>query len=198
MADRKASPETNETTTSNDKLQQAIERAERAEAELARLKAGAGREPALEVEAAASGIDREAIDGDGEEDGEAALRKDSMMAHLMDSLDAGKDIGHYGRLVFAMVARHFLPGEEVVGWLTRDPDFSEEQAVLMLRQVEGRDYNPPKRERILAWQAEQEFPILPNPEDPDCGNLYRNLKFPDSIYHHIEEYQEHKIHSESV
>ena len=30
------------------------------------------------------------------------LRKDEMMAHLLDSLDQGKDIGHYGRLVFAM------------------------------------------------------------------------------------------------
>ena len=30
------------------------------------------------------------------EGGEAELRKDSMMAHLLDSLEAGKDIGHYG------------------------------------------------------------------------------------------------------
>jgi len=58
--------------------------------------------------------------------------------------------------------------------------------------VEGRDYNPPKRERILDWQRQQEFPILPHPEDPDCGNLYRNLKFPEEIYQHIEEYQEAK------
>jgi len=34
------------------------------------------------------------------------LRKNDMMAHLLDALDAGNDIGHYGRLVFAMVARH--------------------------------------------------------------------------------------------
>ena len=118
------------------------------------------------------------------------LRKDSMMVHLLDSLEAGKDIGHYGRLVFAMVARHFMPEDEVVGYLTRDRDFSEEQAVLMMRQVESRDYNPPKRERILEWQGQQEFPILPNPEDPDCGNLYRNLKFPEAVYEHIGHYQE--------
>jgi hypothetical protein len=121
------------------------------------------------------------------------LRKDSMMAHLLDSLEAGKDIGHYGRLVFAMVARHFLPEDEVVGWLTRDKDFSEEQAEVMMRQVESRDYNPPKRERIVEWQAQQEFPILPNPEDPDCGNLYRNLKFPEAVYEHIGHYQEEKM-----
>jgi len=127
------------------------------------------------------------------EGGEEALRKDSMMAHLLDSLEAGKDIGHYGRLVFAMVARHFLPEDEVVGWLTRDKDFSEEQAEVMMRQVESRDYNPPRRERIVEWQAQQEFPILPNPEDPDCGNLYRNLKFPEAVYEHIGHYQEEKI-----
>jgi hypothetical protein len=115
------------------------------------------------------------------------------MAHLLDSLEAGKDIGHYGRLVFAMVARHFLPEDEVVGHLTRDKDFSEEQAEVMMRQVESRDYNPPKRERIVEWQAQQEFPILPNPEDPDCGNLYRNLKFPEAVYEHIGHYQEEKM-----
>ena len=131
----------------------------------------------------------EVAEGGGEEE----LRKDSMMAHLLDSLEAGKDIGHYGRLVFAMVARHFLPEVEVVGWLTRDKDFSEEQAEVMMRQVESRDYNPPRRERIVEWQAQQEFPILPNPEDPDCGNLYRNLKFPEAVYEHIGEYQEEKI-----
>ncbi len=66
----------------------------------------------------------------------------------------------------------------------------------MLHQDEERGYNPPRRERILAWQREQEFPILPNPEDPDCGNLYRNLKFPDQVYHHIEEYREEKENSD--
>ncbi len=36
------------------------------------------------------------------------LKKDAMMAHLANSLAQGKDIGHYGRLTFVMVARHFL------------------------------------------------------------------------------------------
>src|ERR1700761_4871276 len=125
-------------------------------------------------------------------EGEVELRKDSMMAHLLDSLADGKDIGHYGRLVFAMVARHFLPHEEVLAWLTRDSDLKQADAEILLRQVEGRDYNPPRRDRILEWQAEQTFPILPDPEDPDCGNLYRNLKFPDGVYDHISHYQEQK------
>jgi hypothetical protein len=44
-------------------------------------------------------------------------------------------------------------------------------------QVKGRDYNPPKRDKILAWQAEQDFPIIPNSEDPDSGNVYQELRF---------------------
>src|ERR1700734_2985704 len=144
-------------------LREANERADRAEQEVARLK-GHAESP-------------EAVETTG--DGVAELRKDSMMAHLLDSLQAGRDIGHYGRLVFAMVARHFIARQQVLALLVRDPDFGEAEAVNMLRQVEGKDYNPPKRDRILEWQSQQEFPILPNPDDPDCGNLYRNLKFPD-------------------
>ena len=157
-------------------LQQARERAERAEARLAELEANTPKKEPSPPES--SGVE--------------ILRADSMMAHLLDSLQAGKDIGHYGRLVFAMVARHFLSDDEVLSLLTQDPDFSAEQARLMLRQVEGRDYNPPKRERILEWQSQQEFPILPHPDDPDCGNLYRNLKFPERVYEHIGHYQERK------
>jgi hypothetical protein len=161
-------------------LREAIERADRAEEEVARLK---GHVDSPET-ALTTG------------DGVAELRKDSMMAHLLDSLEAGKDIGHYGRLVFAMVARHFMPHQDVLAWLRRDPDLEEADAVNMLRQVEGRDYNPPKRDRLLEWQAQQKFPILPHPEDPDCGNLYRNLKFPDTIYNHISQYQEQKESAE--
>jgi hypothetical protein len=161
-------------------LLEATARAERAEQEVARLRGHT--ENLGQVQAA--------------EGGEAELRKDSMMGHLLDSLEAGKDIGHYGRLVFAMVARHFMPDEEVLTWLRRDPDLREEDAANLLRQVEQRDYNPPRRERLLEWQAEQEFPILPHPDDPDCGNLYRNLKFPETIYDHISQYQEQKANAE--
>ena len=123
------------------------------------------------------------------------LRKSDMMAHLLDALDKGTDIGHYGRLVFAMVARHFVDEEELVATLRKDRDFSEEQARALVQQVQGRDYNPPRRERILEWQQEQEFPIIPNPDDPDSGNVYRDLQFPDSLYEHISEYHEQKAAS---
>ena len=127
--------------------------------------------------------------------GEEELRKDSMMAHLLDSLAAGKDIGHYGRLTFAMIARHFLSDDEVLAEMTRDETCSEEDARQMLVQVEGRDYSPPRRERILEWQAEQEFPIIPDKHDPDCGNVYKSLRFPKQTYSHIGHYQEEKASS---
>jgi len=123
------------------------------------------------------------------------LRSNSMMTHLLDSLDRGEDIGHYGRLVFAMVARHFASEDEVVVQLRKDRDFSDEDARALVAQVAQADYSPPKRAKILDYQAQQEFPILTNPEDPDTGDVYRDLKFPDHVYKHIAEYREAKSHA---
>ena len=120
------------------------------------------------------------------------IRKSQMMAHLLDALEAGQDIGHYGRLVFAMVAHHFMDEAELVSYLQKDIDFSEAEARSLYRQVQGKDYNPPKRDRILQWQQQQEFPICPNPEDPDACNVYKDLNFPDHVYEHISEYYEQK------
>jgi DNA primase large subunit len=120
------------------------------------------------------------------------LLKNGMMAHLLEALEAGKDIGHYGRLVFAMVARHFMTEDELLTYLTKNPDFTEEEARALYHQVQGRDYNPPRRERILEWQKQQEFPICPNPDDPDACNVYKDLQFPESIYEHITNYHEQK------
>ena len=121
-----------------------------------------------------------------------ALRKSDMMSHLLGSLDQGKDIGHYGRLVFAMVARHFMDDDQLVEYLQKDRDFSEAEARSLVAQVEGRDYNPPRREKILQYQEQQDFPICPNPDDPDSCNVYRDLQFPDEVYENISEYYEQK------
>ncbi|MDQ3705100.1 MAG: hypothetical protein M3437_07735 [Chloroflexota bacterium] len=115
-----------------------------------------------------------------------------MMAHLMDALEEGTDIGHYGRLTFAMVARHFLEEDEMLR-LLGNQEGGEDEARRLLLQVQAKDYNPPKRDRILQWQQEQEFPICPNPDDPDACNVYRDLRFPDDIYESIEEYYEEKV-----
>ena len=123
------------------------------------------------------------------------LRKSDVMGHLLDALERGDDIGHYGRLVFAMVGRHFMDEEELTSWLTKDPDVSEEDARVLYLQVQERDYNPPKRDKILEWQAQQDFPICPNADDPSACNLYRDLQFPDDVYEHIQEFYEERAES---
>jgi hypothetical protein len=120
------------------------------------------------------------------------LRKNDMMDHLLNALDAKTDIGHYGRLVFAMVARHFMTEQELIQYLQKDPDCSEADAKALVRQVEGKDYNPPKRDRVLEWQQHQDFPICPNVDDPDSCNVYKDLTFPDQVYEHINSYYEQK------
>jgi hypothetical protein len=123
--------------------------------------------------------------------------KDSpMMAHLMEALDKGTDIGEYGRLTFAMVARHFLPDDEIVTLLEKQPELDDKSARALLLQVKQRDYNPPKRERILQWMERQEFPICPTPDDPNGCNVYRELQFPDSIYEQINEFWEERAEAE--
>ena len=123
------------------------------------------------------------------------LRNDRIMARLLDDLAAGTDIGHYGRLVFAMIARHFGTEDEVVAALANDRDFSEEQARTMVREVIDAGYSPPKRPKILEFQSRQDYAIIENPDDPDLGNVYRDLRFPDDVYDHIEHYREAKAHA---
>jgi hypothetical protein len=120
----------------------------------------------------------------------AELKNEPMMAHLLDSLERGDDIGHYGRLAFAMIARHFMTEDEVIEWLTHNPSFQAGDARNLLRQIEARGYNPPKRERILEWMSKQEFPICPEPEDRGQCNVYRNLEFPREVYDKISQFYE--------
>jgi hypothetical protein len=95
-----------------------------------------------------------------------------------------------------MVAHHFITEDEVVRCLQKDPDCSEDEARSLVRQVQERGYTPPRRERIVEWQKQQEFPICPNPEDPDACNIYKDVQFPDAVYQHISDYYEHKTDGE--
>ena len=122
----------------------------------------------------------------------AELRNNDMMRHLLESLEAGKDIGHYGRLVLAVVGCRFMEDQDLVAYLKKNPGFDEPAATALVHQVRSREYNPPRREKILQWQKEQEFPICPAGDDPDGCNLYRGLKFPEDVYHSIEEYHVEK------
>ena len=124
------------------------------------------------------------------------LRSSPMMAHLMDALESGADIGHYGRLVFVIVGRYFISSEEVIRLLLKNPGFSEQEAASLMHQVQSHDYSPPTRRRVLDWQRHQDSPICPNPGDPDACNVYRDLVFPDEVYERIEEYHYQKVRPE--
>jgi DNA primase large subunit len=127
----------------------------------------------------------------------AELRKNGMMAHLLDALSQGQDIGHYGRLVFVMVARHFLSQDELSRQLELDPGLDEEKARALIEQVSTKGYSPPSREKVLEFQKQQQFPICPNSKDPDACNVYKDLKFPPEVYESITEYHEEKADAAS-
>ncbi|MDP9382997.1 MAG: hypothetical protein M3Q29_23245 [Chloroflexota bacterium] len=122
------------------------------------------------------------------------LRKSDVMSNLLDGLEQGKDIGHYGKFVFATVARHFLEPEQVVEYLAKAPDTDERDARGLLDQVQSRDYNAPRREKLVDYQSQQEFRFM-DPDNPDSGNLYRDLQFPDDVYEDISEYHEQRAES---
>ncbi|GHF54992.1 hypothetical protein HNQ07_003438 [Deinococcus metalli] len=120
------------------------------------------------------------------------LKQNHMMAHLTQALDDGQDIGHYGRLVYAIVARHFLSDKALAAQLAKDSDFTPEAAQDLVRQVQDADYSPPRRDTILEYMGKQDFPILPDASDPDEGNVYRDLEFPQHVYDHIQQYHHQK------
>jgi hypothetical protein len=124
------------------------------------------------------------------------LRKSATMRRLLDALDEGKDIGHYGRLTFAMVGNRFLDRDELVTWLQKDKDCDETKAKALVQQVEAREYSPPSRARLLEWQEQQEYPICPDVDDPDACNLYRELEMPEEVLQEIEEYREQQFDAE--
>ncbi len=124
------------------------------------------------------------------------MTKNHMMAHLTDALNEGQDIGHYGRLVYAIIGRHFVEEDELVSLLAQDKDFSEQGARDLVRQVQEADYSPPGRAKIMEYMEKQDFPILPNADDPDEGNVYRDLDFPQHVYDHIQEYRHQKAETD--
>jgi DNA primase large subunit len=117
------------------------------------------------------------------------LKKSQMMNHMLEALESGEDIGHYGRLTFAMIARHFVDNDELVQLLTKDHDADEQEVRAMVQQVEEKRYNPPNRDKILEWQSKQDFQICPNPDDPDACNVYSELAIPEGVLEDIQEYR---------
>ncbi|WP_447978435.1 hypothetical protein [Candidatus Nitrospira bockiana] len=65
-------------------------------------------------------------------------------------------------------------------------------------QVQGKDYSPRRKERILEWQQQQSFPICPDTNDPDACNVYTQLTLPPEVYEPMSEYYEHKADRQSA
>ena len=125
------------------------------------------------------------------------LRRSPMMTHLLDALEKGEDIGHYGRLTVAMVAHHYVNREELADLLLQGSGADEREVKSLAQQMESRDYNPPSRARILEWQTQQDFPICPDPDDPGACNVYRDLDLPEQVIEHIEEFREQQFDAET-
>jgi hypothetical protein len=156
---------------------------------------GQGSHPSRHADAGAQGqlttATSDTTDGRGTQ-----LRDSPMMVRLLDALERGEDIGHYGRLTFTMVARFFMSEDQLVQLLAKQPEQGETDATALVMQVATHDYSPPTRERILTWQREQAYQIIPDPNDPNSGNVYKELRFPDVVYEHIGEYYEEQAEAE--
>ena len=117
------------------------------------------------------------------------LKQSQMMNHMLEALESGEDIGHYGRLTFAMVGVYFANDDELVQVMTQDHDAEEREIRAMVQQVREKGYNPPNRDKILEWQQKQDFQICPNPDDPDACNVYSELDIPQGVLEDIQEYR---------
>jgi DNA primase large subunit len=117
------------------------------------------------------------------------LKQSQMMNHMLEALENGEDIGHYGRLTFAMVGVYFANDDELVQVMTQDHDAEEREIRAMVQQVREKGYNPPNRDKILEWQQKQDFQICLNPDDPDACNVYSELDIPQGVLEDIQEYR---------
>jgi hypothetical protein len=77
------------------------------------------------------------------------LRRNPMIAHLLDALDKGKDIGHYGRLTFATVGHHYLDRGELVEILSKGKGADEGDLRCLVHHAVTRGFHVPTWEQIL-------------------------------------------------
>ena len=125
-----------------------------------------------------------------------ALRKNHAMRHLIEAVEDGTDIGHYGRLTFAIVAHYFMKPDDLAKFLAQDKDESEAEAKGLVHQVIEAGYSPPGPRKIREWNEKQDFPILPPDHDSvDDANVYQDLDFPEAVYNKISSYHEHQAES---
>lgn len=113
------------------------------------------------------------------------LRKSPMMAKLWDDLQNKVDIGHFGRLVFTIIARHYLSEDELIRLLANNLEVEDAQVLLL--EVNERNYNPPRPSVIRKWQLRQAYRIIPPDQEHNLawGNVYAELKLPQEIYDQV-------------
>jgi hypothetical protein len=90
-----------------------------------------------------------------------------------------------------MIGRQFVTNNELVELLKKDHDADEGEIRALAKQVEKMGYSPPRREKILEYQSQQDFPICPD-SDPDTCNPYAELQFSDEVYEPVQEYREER------
>ncbi len=121
------------------------------------------------------------------------MRRSQMMARLWDDLEKGVDVGHFGRLLFTMVARHYMNETQVITLLSRNIPVEDAQAMLLL--VNSRNYNPPKPNKIRKWQEKQDYKIIPPEKAHDLawGNVYKELRLPMEIYSQVQDFYKEAV-----
>jgi hypothetical protein len=114
-----------------------------------------------------------------------------MMGHMLDALDNGEDIGHYGRLVFAMIGHHFVSEDELVKLLTKDPRHERAGDPGDGAAGPGEGLQPaaaredPRVPEPAGTSRSAPIPTTQTPAIP-----YQELQFPDEVYESIQEYRE--------
>ena len=81
------------------------------------------------------------------------LKQSPLMNHMLEALENGEDIGHYGRLTFAMVGAYFVKNDELVRLLTQHHDGDEREVRAIVQQVREKGYNPPNRDKLLESES---------------------------------------------
>ena len=51
----------------------------------------------------------------------------------------------------------------------------------LVQQVEEKGYSPPRREKILEYHSQQDFPICPDPDDTTPATHTRNCSSPTGV-----------------
>lgn len=119
--------------------------------------------------------------------GKAELRANAMMAHVLNALEAGQDVGEYGRRLLAVVGRHFLGEDELVALLSSN--VGEGEARNLVREVTERGEFPPRRGKIVEYMKRQPFQIIPDLRDSKLDDVYEGLTFPPEVAAHIPRFE---------